>query len=176
MRLVVGLGNPGRQYVNTRHNVGFMVVDKIINQAELKWELRPSWGASLAKYKNILYLKPMTYMNLSGSAVLVVSQYYKIPHPDILVIYDDKDLPLGTVRYRVQGSAGGHRGMQSIISCLGTEKIARFKIGIAPADGQLTQDTADFVLARFSKEEQERLPEIITETQQKLSEWLQPSI
>lgn len=174
MRLVVGLGNPGRQYIQTRHNVGFMVVDKIIAGTSLKWELRPSWGASVAKYKNVLYLKPMTYMNLSGSAVMVVSKYYKIPPADLLVIYDDKDLPLGTVRFRTQGSAGGHRGMQSIIGCLGTTEIARLKVGIAPTDNQVIPDTADFVLARFSKEEQAQLPDIIEQTQQKLTEWLNP--
>ncbi len=167
-KLIVGLGNPGKQYTNTRHNVGFMVLNDVIE----RWEIQPAWGAALAKKGAALYLKPVTYMNLSGAAVAAVSRYYKIAPADVLVIYDDKDLPFGAIRFRKQGSAGGHKGMQSIISTLGTTVIPRLKIGIAPADRQPIVDTAEYVLEKFTKEEQKQLENIISAAKLKLKEWL----
>lgn len=172
MHVVIGLGNPGKQYGHTRHNIGFMAVDRIAEQAGARWETRANWSVAVAKTNTVLYVKPLTYMNLSGAAVAKVCRYYKVAPTDVLVIYDDKDLPFGTVRFRAGGSSGGHRGMQSVIEVLATRKIVRLKIGIAPTDPKRLGDTADFVLARFTPGEQKQLPEIIEQTNKKLSDYL----
>lgn len=169
MRLVVGLGNPGTRYAKTRHNVGFMFLNTLCRQ----WELKPHFGGSVCKKDAVLYLKPQTFMNVSGSAVQAMAHYYKIPATDIIVIYDDKDIAFGNVRFRQDGSSGGHNGMKSIIACLGTETIARIKIGIAPTDSSaMIADTADYVLGKFSTTELEQLPTIFESVQSRLMSWL----
>ncbi|EKD76135.1 MAG: hypothetical protein ACD_43C00215G0002 [uncultured bacterium] len=173
MQLVVGLGNPGTRYTKTRHNVGFMVLDSICS----RWELKPNLGACIYKQGQVLYIKPQTFMNLSGTAVQAVCHYFKIPPADIIIIYDDKDIVFGKTRFRQGGTAGGHNGMKSISASLGTEDIARLKVGIAPAEPTLPiNDTADYVLAKFSAAELEALPDIITETKTKLETWLNKKI
>ncbi|MFQ3628035.1 MAG: aminoacyl-tRNA hydrolase [Cyanobacteriota bacterium] len=167
-QLIVGLGNPGAKYDRTRHNVGFMLLD----------ELARSWQINLADYKKfqgifgegigphhdkIRLLKPQTYMNLSGQSIRAVVDWYKLAPESVLVVYDDMDLPLGRLRLRLSGSAGGHNGMKSTISHLGTQNFPRLRIGIgkpktlAPED----KDTVSHVLGQFSKAETEVLNEVL---------------
>lgn len=170
MKLIVGLGNPGKEYKKTRHNIGFRVLDSICEN----WELRKKFKAEISKQGEVIYMKPQTFMNLSGSAISAVAEYFKIAIEDILIIYDDKDLLFEDVRFRSSGSAGGHKGALSTIQYLNTEEIARLKIGIAPTDPDVQmQETADYVLSKFSKEEEKKIPDIIKQTQEKIKEFLQ---
>lgn len=145
MKLVVGLGNPGKNYENTRHNVGFMVLDGILKDA--KW--KEKFDGLYIKDDDVIYLKPITYMNVSGFSVEKVVNFFKIAPEDILVIQDDLDLPFNTFKLKKNSSSGGHNGIKSIISCLGTDSFLRLKIGIAH-DRNI--DTKDYVLGKFSKE------------------------
>ena len=133
MKLIVGLGNIGKEYENTRHNVGFMVVDKLSNKLNANFE-QSKFKASIAminyKGEKVIIMKPSTYMNLSGEAVLACVNFYKILVEDILIIHDDLDLPVGSVRIRMQGSAGGQKGMNNIINLLHTSDIKRIRVGI----------------------------------------------
>jgi PTH1 family peptidyl-tRNA hydrolase len=151
IRLVAGLGNPGTQYAATRHNIGFMVIDRLAAQAESTWEKSAKWEALTAKYGEVLLVKPMSFMNRSGHPLLAVAQFYKIEPVQILVVLDDLALPLGRLRLRLGGGTGGHNGLDSIIVQFGTDEIARLRIGIgaAPSEG-----SADYVLSRFFEEEQ----------------------
>jgi PTH1 family peptidyl-tRNA hydrolase len=130
-RLIVGLGNPGREYEDTRHNIGFMIVDALAAPLQASWTQERRWDCMLAKFAGGWLLKPLTFMNGSGSAVAAVSKFYKIQPREVLAIYDDVDLPLGTVRFRMNGSAGGHNGVRSLIAHLGGEEWPRLKVGIA---------------------------------------------
>lgn len=149
--LIIGLGNPGKQYEKTRHNAGFMVIDKLMS------ELR------ITNYEKnnprVILAKPQTYMNESGQAVAKIARFYKIPLERIWIVYDDIDLPLGTLRIRKSGSSGGHNGAQSIIEALGSNKFPRFRLGIGPVPSGV--DPADFVLSPFTKEEQKTTDEMI---------------
>src|SRR4051812_27380577 len=118
-RLVVGLGNPGREYAQTRHNVGFMLVDRLATKAGSAFRTEKRWQADVAKAGDCMLVKPLTYMNLSGEAVRAVGDFYKIPATETLVILDDMALPLSQLRLRARGSAGGHNGLQSVIDHLG---------------------------------------------------------
>jgi peptidyl-tRNA hydrolase, PTH1 family len=154
MKLVVGLGNPGRRYEGTRHNVGFLVVGELARKYSaggVKTRFQGETAdADLAGQKALL-LTPSTYMNLSGASVLAARDFYKIPQEDLLVVCDDLNLPLAKLRVRAGGSAGGQKGLQDIIHRLGSEEFARLRIGIgAPPDGW---SWPDFVLSRFTKEE-----------------------
>ncbi|MBI4407347.1 MAG: aminoacyl-tRNA hydrolase [Candidatus Kerfeldbacteria bacterium] len=177
MKLVVGLGNPEATYRLTRHNVGFMVLDAMVGQDN--WTVNKKWKAAVSSQKlvvsnqGVLYMKPLTYMNNSGEAVRAVMNYYHITVPELVVIFDDKDLPFGTTRFRSKGSSGGHNGIKSIIAHVGSEDFARFKVGIAPTNPEhVMGDTADYVLAKFSKEELKQLPEIIDQVVNKVKDWL----
>jgi PTH1 family peptidyl-tRNA hydrolase len=155
MKLIVGLGNPGEKYERTRHNVGFRVLDAL----GLNFSHEKKFNADVAKDGDVLYCKPLTFMNNSGQAVRALVDYYKIDPADVTVVYDDKDLQFGTIRLRSVGSAGGHNGVRSIIGNLGTNEFGRVRVGVAaksPID-----NTADFVLARFTPDEEDRLPQII---------------
>lgn len=142
MKLIVGLGNPGKEYENTRHNVGFLFIDKLSTEVDSQ--------------KNIL-LKPQTFMNNSGMAVRTKIDFYKLSPADLIVIHDDKDLLLGEYKIQKDRGAAGHNGVQSIIDHLGTRDFMRVRIGIAHEDKQTMGDTADFVLNKFTKEEKEVL-------------------
>lgn len=154
MKLIVGLGNPGRQYSQTRHNLGFMVVDRLA----ARWSIAAAPGKGLYEFgrgpaagHTVGLLKPLTFMNRSGEAVLEVVQFYKVDLADLLVVYDDLDLPVGYVRVRARGSAGGHKGLGDIIRRLGSDQIARVRIGIGrPVHG----DSVSYVLSRFLPEEE----------------------
>ena len=150
IRLVAGLGNPGREYEQTRHNIGFLVVDRLAARFGSTWEKSSKWGAVSAKCEEVILVKPMAYMNRSGQPLGAIGQFYKIHPPEILLVLDDLALPLGRLRLRARGGAGGHNGLESILARFGTEEIPRLRIGIgaAPRD-----DSVDYVLSRFLDEE-----------------------
>ena len=150
IRLVAGLGNPGPEYTVTRHNVGFMVLDRLAAQSGATWQKSTKWEALSAKCGTALLVKPLSFMNRSGYPLLAVTQFYKIEPQEILILLDDFALPLGRLRLRAQGGSGGHNGLDSIIVQFGTEEIPRLRIGIgqAPREGSV-----DYVLSRFLDEE-----------------------
>jgi peptidyl-tRNA hydrolase len=161
MKIVIGLGNPGREYSATRHNVGFMTVDLLADRWGVKnW--REKFCALVAEHRGdepILLVKPQTYMNLSGQAVAALVHWYKLVASDIIVVYDDLDLPAGRLRLRPAGGAGGHRGMESLQAHLGSDAIARVRIGVGRPPEYM--ETADYVLGRFSAEEQPLMVETV---------------
>lgn len=150
IRLVAGLGNPGREYQRTRHNVGFMVLDRLAADANLPWEYSEKWGAAWAK-TDIILVKPATFMNRSGQPLSAIANFYKIAAEEILVVLDDFALPLGRLRLRAQGSSGGHNGLESVFEHFGTESIPRLRVGIGSAPAQAA---TDHVLGRFFEDEQ----------------------
>lgn len=161
MKLLVGLGNPGKQYEATRHNVGFMVADLLAESLNIDLS-RSGWksvyGKGRAGDQDVMIVKPQTYMNLSGEAVGEICRYFNLTHEDVIVIYDDMDLPVGKIRVRAKGSAGGHRGMQSVIDHLGTEAITRVKVGIGRPEAQ---DPVDYVMSMFPEDEWKTMKEAI---------------
>lgn len=173
MKLIIGLGNPGKTYEQTRHNIGFHVIDHLASK----------WNAPLtqAKFKGmysvihrpegkVMLLKPLTYMNLSGESVSAIMDYYDIGIDDILVIYDDLDLPTGQLRLRQKGSAGGHNGIKSLIQHLGTQNFNRIRIGISrPPAGM---KVPDYVLSRFSKDESADMTEAVQKSAEACEFWL----
>ena len=153
--IIVGLGNPGKQYEKTRHNCGFMFLDSVAHANNVEFKLNKTLEAMIAEIyidnKKHILVKPITYMNNSGNAVYKVMNYYKksesIDVDDLIVIYDDMDLQVGDLRIRKNGSSGGHNGMKSIIACVGTTNFKRIRMGIGhPLEGQI-----EFVLGKFSK-------------------------
>lgn len=162
MKLIVGLGNPTKEYENTRHNIGFMAIDALSEEYHIPVDSlrhKALIGKGAIEGQKVILAKPVTYMNLSGEAVRAISDYYKIPPEDIIIIFDDTTLDVGRMRIRKKGSAGGHNGIKSIIAHLGTMEFPRIKIGIgAKREGQ---DLADYVLSRFPKEEKEALGQVL---------------
>lgn len=153
MKLIVGLGNPGKKYENTRHNIGFWVIDRLSEQwgiplSKEKW--KGMVGEGIVDGEKVVLLKPMTFMNLSGESVRPAMDWLKLSIEDLVVIYDDMDLPLGQVRLRLKGSAGGHNGMKSIIAHLGTDQFKRIKLGIGRP---ISISVPDYVLSNFSADE-----------------------
>lgn len=162
MKLIVGLGNPGMEYRNTRHNVGFMVINQLLKKYDLHLHEVGNYRYVKTNIdgETVYFMEPLTFMNLSGIAVREMASYYKIPVDDILIIHDDLDLPLGTYRIKQKGSSGGHNGLKSIEENLHTQEYKRIKIGIS---NNKNIDTKDYVLGKFSKEEQEVLEKEILE-------------
>lgn len=157
--IIVGLGNPGKEYANTPHNVGFMAVNEIAKNNNIEFKLSKKHNAMIGEgiisgEKSYL-IKPLTYMNLSGNAVRSFVEYYNIDLENVLIIYDDMDLPLGTIRIRKSGSSGGHRGMKSIIENLGTTNLKRIRIGIGHPETK--NEVIDYVLHQLTKKEEESL-------------------
>ena len=163
MKLIVGLGNIGDKYIFTRHNAGFMVIDSFALNSNLNYRENSKLKCLMTNirngYEDYLLIKPTTFMNLSGEAVRAVMDYYKIQIEDILIVYDDLSLELGKIRFRANGSDGGHNGIKSVIKHLGTNNIARLKIGIGP---QPNIPSEVFVLQNFSKEELDILKSTIS--------------
>ena len=160
MKLIVGLGNPGKKYEHTRHNMGFDVIDLFSDLAQIdvdKENFKGLLGRGKVFDQDIMLLKPQTYMNLSGESVRLVMDYFKIDINDIIIIFDDMAIAPGRIRLRATGSSGGHKGMQSIIDQLGTEDIKRIKVGI----GEPQFDAIDYVLSKPTKEESELIEEAI---------------
>lgn len=153
-RLIVGLGNPSNDYHDTRHNIGFMVVDELARRLKISFTEEKRWHGLVAKFPGGWLLKPQTFMNDSGRSVRGLSQFYKILPAETLTIYDDVDLPLGRMRLRLAGSAGGHNGMKSLISTLGTDAFPRLKLGIAAESGRPAGERlVCHVLGKFREDE-----------------------
>ena len=162
--LVVGLGNPGAQYATTRHNAGFLAVDRIAERLSVRVDrvrFRALTGEGTLAGVRVLFLKPQTFMNLSGESVREAAAYYHIPPENIVVLYDDVCLPVGRLRVRAKGSDGGHNGMKSIIARLGTEEFPRVRIGIGEKPSGW--DLADYVLGRFPAEEEPLMREALAD-------------
>lgn len=160
MKIVVGLGNPGREYAGTRHNLGFMVVESLFTQlagSPLRARFRSELAEAVDAGEKIIFVKPQTFMNLSGTAVREVAHWYRVAPEDILILLDDLDLPFGAIRLRPSGSAGGHNGLASIIEQLGTGEIPRLRIGI----GRSQATARAQVLSRFTPDEATELPVLI---------------
>jgi PTH1 family peptidyl-tRNA hydrolase len=161
VKLVVGVGNPGKKYDGTRHNVGFDVVDLLASRHRLTWESAPA-EALMARWRaeGVLLAKPLTFVNLSGQAVGDLMRFFKIERQDVVVIVDDTNLDVGRLRARPSGSAGGHNGLKSIIATLGSEDFARLRVGVGRGDAR--RDLADHVLARFEPQERESVAEAVS--------------
>ena len=165
MKLVVGLGNPGPRYEGTRHNVGFAALDLLAKRHGLQWDAAPRGVEALSanwRGGGAIFAKPLTFMNLSGAAVVGLQQFYKIELADLLVIVDEAQLETGRVRIRPDGSAGGHNGLRSIIGSLGTGGFPRLRIGVGRGDTR--RDLADHVLARFEPDERSIVDDAIVRT------------
>ncbi len=154
VRLIAGLGNPGREYENTRHNAGFMVLDRLASRLRVEFGNERKFEARFARSGSLFLLKPQTFMNLSGRSVAAVCQFYKIQPAEVLVVYDDVALPEGKLRLRKGGSAGGHNGMKSLISSLGTDQFPRVRFGVGAADGK---NMVGHVLGAFDTASREAL-------------------
>ena len=174
MKLVAGLGNPGREYAGTRHNVGFEVMDLLARRHHLPWPAKLDGSSVEARWRrpdaDVLLVKPLTYMNLSGRAVGEVARFYKIDLPDVLVVADDVNLPLGRLRARASGTEGGHNGLRSIAESFGTIDYARLRIGVGRGD--LRRDLADHVLARFEPDEQAGMEDAIARAADAVEVWI----
>lgn len=160
MKLIVGLGNPTTKYEKTRHNVGFEVIDRLSKEYNITVDIakhKGLYGKGKMEGQSVILLKPMTYMNLSGESVVAVANYFKLEPEDIIVIYDDINLDVGRLRIRERGSAGGHNGIKNMIAHLGTDTFPRIRVGVGMKPPKM--DLADYVLSRFSKEEQEMMEE-----------------
>ena len=172
MKLIVGLGNPGKKYESTRHNMGFMAIDLLSDQAQIdvdKEVFHGLMGRGKIYDEDVILFKPTTFMNLSGTAVQEVVHYFKIANEDIVVIYDDMALEPGKIRLRYEGSSGGHKGMQNIIDCLSTENIKRIRIGIGePGEW----DNVDYVLSKPLKDEMPLIEEAIANAVRAIKEML----
>lgn len=175
MRIVVGLGNPGREYAGTRHNVGFMVVDELarrLTMSSFRRRFRSELGEGNLGGEKVVLVKPQTYMNLSGGAVRETVGWYHCPRDAVLVVLDDLDLPFGSLRLRASGSAGGHNGLASIIDQLGSNEIPRLKVGI----GRGRSSATAHVLARFSPEEQREIAEVVQRAADAVEVWSEQGI
>ncbi|GAA4722317.1 aminoacyl-tRNA hydrolase [Brevibacillus fulvus] len=176
MKIIVGLGNPGKKYEDTRHNVGFMTIDKISEQWGIpvqQAKFRALVGEGRIETEKVLLVKPQTYMNLSGESVAEILHFYKRTADDILVIFDDMDIPLGQVRLREKGSAGGHNGIKSIIQHVGTQEFRRIKIGIDhPLPGR---SVSDYVLQSFAGSERPVIDDAVALAAKAVGMWMNES-
>jgi PTH1 family peptidyl-tRNA hydrolase len=174
--LIVGLGNIGKEYDNTRHNIGFAVVDEFVRKNDLggwteKKDLKCHLASGQLGETRVMVVKPATLMNLSGEAVLAVAQFYKIPPQSIVVVQDELDIDFGQIRTRIGGSSAGHNGIKSVSKLLGDENYGRIRIGIGPKH-PAQMDSADFVLQKFSDKEQKETPALLKEATAILSEYI----
>lgn len=173
MKLIVGLGNPGREYELTRHNIGFMAIDELAKRWNIslnEQKFKGVFGAGFVNGEKVILLKPLTYMNLSGESIRPLMDYYKIDVEDFVVMYDDLDIPVGKLRLRMKGSAGGHNGVKSTISHLGTQEFQRIRMGIdRPKNGM---KVVDYVLGRFTSEEIPDVNDSIEKAADACEEWL----
>jgi peptidyl-tRNA hydrolase, PTH1 family len=176
LKLIAGLGNPGLKYARNRHNVGFMVLDRLARAEHLEFQ-RQRFNAKLAEVnldgERVLLAKPQTYMNLSGSAVGKLAAFYHLARPSVMVVYDDLDLPLGRIRLRADGSSGGHHGMEAIINALGGSDIPRLRIGIGRPNPE--QDVGH-VLGNFHEDEMSILDDVLARAEQALRVWVRAGI
>lgn len=176
MKLIVGLGNPGRQYEKTRHNVGFMVIDELSNRLNIpldKPKFNGIYGQGHIQGEKVILLKPLTYMNLSGESVAPLMNYYGVELDDLLVIYDDLDLPPGKIRLRQKGSPGGHNGIKSLIQHLGTQEFKRIRIGVGRPT--VPMKVTDYVLGQFQQDERDDIHGAIINSVEASEAWFQKS-
>ncbi|KIY23435.1 MULTISPECIES: aminoacyl-tRNA hydrolase [Mesobacillus] len=173
MRLFVGLGNPGRQYEQTRHNIGFEVIDELSKRWNIPLDQakhKGLYGKGFVGGEKVILLKPLTYMNLSGESIRAMIDYYSIDIEELLLIYDDLDMPAGRIRLRPKGSAGGHNGIKSTIAHTGTQEFKRIRVGISrPTNGMAI---TDWVLGRFSEEEKELMKEAVLKSADACELWI----
>lgn len=175
--LIAGLGNPGKQYAETRHNIGFMVLDQLAKKLGTEFRRMQSKAmVTQSQYAGhrLILAKPRTFMNNSGQAIGALARFYKVPFENILVIYDDADLDFDVIRLRPDGSSSGQKGMESVIQLLGTDQIPRLRIGIGRPPGKM--ETPAYVLLPFSIEEKEVLPFIINRSMEAVFEFIQNDI
>lgn len=171
MRLIVGLGNPGKQYEKTRHNVGFMIVDALREHLEPQeagtWSLSKKFNAEIAEVSlngdKVILAKPMTYMNDSGQSVGLIMKFYKIPLSNLIVVHDEKDLLLGTVKIHTDRGHAGHNGIKSIIKYTGSKDFTRYRVGVASTNERKMSDTSRFVLGKFGLTEKKLLRHTISD-------------
>lgn len=176
VKLIVGLGNPGPRYANTRHNVGFRVITQLakLHQIKVNGSLGPAiYGQGQIGGQRVLLLQPTTYMNRSGAAVAYAMRQRQLDQADILVVYDDLDLPLGKIRLRAAGSAGGHRGIGSIITTLGSQEINRLRVGIGHPE---PLEVVDYVLEPFTKAELPTLTETVARACEAIEAWVEQGL
>lgn len=163
---IIGLGNPGRQYLETRHNAGFLVIDRIAAMTNIeldKKKFKSVYGKGLINSEPVILVKPQTFMNLSGETAGSIINYYRIPLCRVLIIYDELDLPLGTIRIRLSGSAGGHNGLTSVLSSIGSQNVPRLRVGI----GRPTTETVvDYVLSPFKGKQMDEFADSINKAAQ----------
>ena len=177
MKIILGLGNPGRQYKETRHNIGFMVIDAFAGKLRTGFSDHPeeelgAWVTeSRAGAEPLVLVKPATFMNRSGLAGRRLMEKFQVPEENIMVVYDDADLPFGTIRIRPHGGAGGHRGVESLQTELGNISFPRIRLGILGVSRGETE-LADYVLSRFEQSEMELLPDLVTRTVGALETWV----
>ena len=160
--LLIGLGNPGREYKDTRHNFGFMLIDRIavrLNARGMKVQSKAIVTTATYEDRKLILAKPQTYMNLSGQSVQGLVNFYKIPLTNIMILSDDLDIPFGTIRIRAAGGPGGQRGLASVIESLGTKDFSRLRLGIGRPPGRM--DPANFILQNFSRDEMKSISEIL---------------
>lgn len=176
MKCIVGLGNPGKEYLNTRHNIGFMVIDQLLSDLSIT-SLESKFKAEIVKVilanQPVLLVKPQTFMNLSGEAVLAIINYYKIKLEDILVISDDLDLNLGQLRFKARGSDGGQKGLRSIFNLLKSNEIQRLKIGIGH---NINIDSKNYVLSKFHGEDLKIIQQAIKLASEAVSVWVSQGV
>ncbi len=175
MKVIVGLGNPGRKYSDTRHNIGYRVLEEIAGRFSIEKE-ESRFDAIIGHIRidgeKVLLVKPLTYMNLSGKTVQPLVRWFKLDLDDLIVIYDDMDLPPGVLRLRAQGGSGGHKGMASIIERLGSQEFARIRIGIGRPDNE----AINWVLGKFSPNEQKLMEEVISQAVAAVECWVKQGI
>jgi len=151
MFLIAGLGNPGEKYSHTRHNIGFLIIDKIVKNLSLSNNINnPNFKAIVTKSQNSLYVQPQTFMNLSGESIVSIADYYDIPNSNIIIIHDDIDLEFGSLKFKIGGGHGGHNGLKSIDAHIGKD-YTRIRVGVSKPSNKL--DVANYVLSNFSKDE-----------------------
>jgi PTH1 family peptidyl-tRNA hydrolase len=177
VRIIAGLGNPGSEYEGSRHNVGFLVIAGLAKERSIRLEAGPGdfmAGRGRMEGADVLLVMPLTYMNLSGGAIARVLEWTGAAIDDVLVVCDDVNLPLGQLRMRASGSAGGHNGLASIISTLGSEAFARLRVGVGPPEAN--EDLADYVLDRFAADEAEAVDEMLERARAAVRELLRNGI
>lgn len=176
MKIIVGLGNPGKQYESTRHNIGFHVIDELSSRLNIpltQSKFNGMYGISHVGTEKVMLLKPLTYMNLSGECIVPMMDYFEVADEEIVVIYDDLDLQVGKLRLRQKGSAGGHNGIKSIIQHLGTQEFNRIRIGVdRPKNGM---KVSDYVLSRFTEDEKSDIEHAVKKSADACEDWLTKS-
>lgn len=172
MKVIVGLGNPGPQYAETRHNIGFLLIDLLAQSYNLQFraKFQGLWTEGNVEGERLLLLKPQTFMNLSGRSVSELTNFYKVLGEDLLIVHDDMDLPLGKIRLRDQGGAGGHNGIRSILAEVGSEKFWRLKLGVGRPPKEW--DPASYVLSSFAEDELSQLDEVLGRAEKATNLWI----